>query len=373
MLVLSKHLIWPQRVPADCAQDLGIAAWRADRCRGWPRPVSPSWSASSWSRDPDTCGHVSTEPVQLRPGERLMRPGGAGLPSHPRDQRRGQHKYVIMNEIMMIGILITGLWNQRNQTTCVQLRSKSSTIVHRLPPNVRCNHHFLELCHSVQLCRESPQSSQDDLPPSYSSLNLDEDAEDDSLLPEVCLLCEDKKSQLPPEYRDDAMSSEMFLQNVSRVANFRPNKWPLGVFPWEWYMSIWWLLVQYIQYIETFKVTPKVSTSLNVFNKTFQCINCFYQTFFEHKDCEFNSGIINISRNFLNETVLMENQVWKEKLLNTDMTELKTCNLLFKFAVPQKLSVRRHCKCSTIGTVWWTVNLSLRNKIWGLAACLPGS
>lgn len=74
---------------------------------------------------------------------------------------------------------------------------------------------------------EPPPECQDDLPPSYSSLQLnDEDEDEDCLLSDVCLLCEDKvqKSHLPPEYGDEAMSDGMFLQNSSRVSSFRPDK-----------------------------------------------------------------------------------------------------------------------------------------------------
>lgn len=76
-------------------------------------------------------------------------------------------------------------------------------------------------CLQLESPLEPHSTCQDDLPPSYSSLHLDEDEEaGDCLLSEVCLLCEDKvrKSHLPPEYGNDGMSDS------SRVSNSRPNK-----------------------------------------------------------------------------------------------------------------------------------------------------
>ena len=48
--------------------------------------------------------------------------------------------YVILNAFML-----SGPWNQRNQTTCVKLRSKSSSIIHWLPTVVRCTFFTREL------------------------------------------------------------------------------------------------------------------------------------------------------------------------------------------------------------------------------------
>ena len=64
--------------------------------------------------------------------------------------------------MILTAFLLTGPWNQRNQTTCVKLRSKSSPILHWLPSVVRRTFMRREnciVCHYFFTFIENPLSS----------------------------------------------------------------------------------------------------------------------------------------------------------------------------------------------------------------------